>query len=269
MCLILFAHRVHPDFPLVVAANRDEWFERPSAPARFWADTPTLIAGRDLLQGGTWLGLSDSGRFAALTNFRDPPAHRADAPSRGHLVRDYLVGRDDPEDYIAGFAPHAKRFNGFNLLVGTPEHLVYFSNRNGADAVLLEPGIYGLSNHFLDTDWHKVRVGKAALQTLLREPLPQFMKMFEVLGDTTPASDTDLPSTGVPIERERALSPAHIRAGDYGTRCATVIAIDRDGTALFAERSFDREGVVTGTMSETFRRNPTPIASRHAGSRLP
>lgn len=253
MCLILLAHHAHADYPLVVAANRDEWFYRPTAPARFWDDTPDLIAGRDLVQGGTWLGLAATGRFAALTNFRDPPAHRADAPSRGHLVRDFLVGTDQPLGYVERFAPQAKAFNGFNLLAGTRDRMVYFSNRNGGDPVALNPGIYGLSNHFLDTDWRKVRHGKASLRALLREPDPAFARMFEVLGDSSVAPDHDLPATGVPLERERAMSPAHIRGGDYGTRCATVVAVRRDGAAFFSERTFDREGTVVGTMSESFK----------------
>lgn len=252
MCLILLAHEVHPAYPLVVAANRDEWFHRPTLAARFWPTAPRIVAGRDLMQGGTWLGVTTAGRFAALTNFRDPAAHRADAPSRGALVSDFLAGQASPADYLRHIAVDAARFNGFNLLAGVPGSLGYVSNRDGAQVRALPPGVYGLSNHLLDTDWRKVRRGKTRLREVLAAPAPSFDELFDVLGDTSIASDDDLPATGVPLERERLLSPAHLRGGEYGTRCATVLVIGRDGRARFSERSFDRDGTILGVVREEF-----------------
>ena len=149
MCLILFAWKMQQNFPLVLAANRDEFYERPSAPADFWDDAPDLLAGRDLRDGGTWLGITRGGRVAALTNYRDPASLKTEAPSRGMLVSDYLRGRENPGAYLGRIAPEADRFNGFNLLVGDPDELFCFSNRGARER--LQPGIYGLSNHLLDT----------------------------------------------------------------------------------------------------------------------
>jgi len=238
MCLILFAHRVHPAYPLVVAANRDEWFRRPTAPAGFWPDAPEVLAGRDLEQQGTWLGVTRAGRFAALTNYRDPGANRPDAPSRGTLVSAFLRSRIPPGEYLEHLRRDASRYNGFSLLVGDFSELLYFSNRDGASR--LTPGIHGISNHLLDTPWPKVARGKQALEALVaegRDPSPE--ELLALLASRSRPPDESLPETGVGLEWERVLSPLFIESPSYGTRCSTVVLIDRDGMVTFVERVFN------------------------------
>lgn len=238
MCLILLAWKSDPRFPLVFAANRDEFYERPSAPAGFWNEAPDLLAGRDLRGGGTWLGITRSGRLAALTNYRDPASVKTEAPSRGMLVSDYLRSREPPGAYLGRIADDAGRYNGFNLLAGDPEELFCFSNRG--DLQRLQPGIYGLSNHLLDTPWPKVAWGKGALKTVLagdRGMLPE--ALFALLADRRRPPDDRLPDTGVGLARERLLSPLFIESELYGTRSSTVLLIDRNGETTFVERVFD------------------------------
>ncbi|MEI7671074.1 MAG: NRDE family protein [Deltaproteobacteria bacterium] len=252
MCLILFAWKVHPNFPLVLAANRDEFHERPSAPADFWDATPDLLAGRDLRDGGTWLGITRRGGVAALTNFRDPASLKTGAPSRGMLVSDYLRGRENPKVYLERIAPEAARFNGFNLLVGNPDELFCFSNRGAREE--LKPGIYGLSNHLLDTPWPKVAQGKRALEALLQEEkeLPP-EALFTLLADRTQAPDECLPETGIGLEWERLLSPLFIESPAYGTRSSTVLLLDRNGGVTFIERVFAAAADPWMTARFTFR----------------
>jgi len=251
MCLILLAHRSHPAYPLVVAANRDEWFRRPTAPARFWPDAPEVLAGRDLEQQGTWLGVTRSGRFAALTNYRDPAANRPDAPSRGALVSGFLRSRVPPHEYLERLRREASRYNGFSLLAGDSDTLGYFSNREG-EVRNLAPGLYALSNSLLDVAWPKVETGKARLASAL-DTGPSADALLALLDDTVPASDRQLPSTGMSLEWERRLSSLRILADGYGTRCSTALLVGADGEISFAERSFDERGGATGTVRERFR----------------
>jgi uncharacterized protein with NRDE domain len=241
MCLILFAWKMDENFPLVLAANRDEFYERPSAPAAFWDDMPDLLAGRDLREGGTWLGVTTKGRLAALTNYRDPASLKIGAPSRGRLVSDYLHGREIPEAYLRRIAPDADCFNGFNLLVGDPADLFCYSNRGARER--LDPGIYGLSNCLLNTPWPKVERGKTALTALLKEQKglsPE--RLFALLADRTRPPDDHLPDTGVGLAWERVLSPPFIESPVYGTRSSTVLLIDRRGEVTFTERVFNGGG---------------------------
>ena len=166
MCLLLLALHSHPDYKLVIAANRDEYYERPTATAAFWEDAPGLLAGRDLRAGGTWLGITTEGRIAAITNFRAPGSEKSRAPSRGNLVSDFLLGRDSPGDYLSGLEKQAHQYNGFNLIVGRTDELYWYSNRGGQSRSL-SPGIYGVSNSLLDTPWPKVTQGKLAMKRLL------------------------------------------------------------------------------------------------------
>ncbi|MBU2053419.1 MAG: NRDE family protein [Proteobacteria bacterium] len=238
MCLILFAWRTHANFPLVLAANRDEFYERPAAPAAFWDDAPELLAGRDLKEGGTWLGITRTGRVAALTNYRDPATLKKDAPSRGNLVSDYLRGRETPEDYLRRLESRAGGYNGFSLIVGDADDLFYFSNRGGRRP--LTPGIHGLSNRLLDTPWPKIERGKRAFEALLeenREPLPE--ELLDLLAERMRPPDELLPETGVGLEWERILSPLFIESPVYGTRSSTVVMIDRSGGVTFVERVFN------------------------------
>jgi uncharacterized protein with NRDE domain len=236
MCLIVFAWQEGPD-RLVVAANRDEFHARPAEPAGFWPDAPHVLAGRDVRGGGTWMGITHSGRFAAVTNFRDTAPPPAGAPSRGHLVSGFLTGAEPAAEYARRAEDEGGRYAGFNLLVGDSSGLFYASNRGGGRRVL-EPGVYGLSNHLLDTPWPKVRRTKEALRAALdRSAAAREAALFAALADERFAPDGDLPATGVGIERERALSAAFIRAGTYGTRASTVLTVGGDGRVRFVERT--------------------------------
>lgn len=257
MCLIVIAHRAHPRYPLVVAANRDEFYERPSARAHFWPDVPELLAGRDRRAGGTWLGITRAGRFAAVTNYRDPHGHRPDARTRGALVSGYLGGDAPPGEYLRELAGHAQEYNGFSLLVGELSELWFYSNRAPADepaegAQRLAPGLYGLSNHLLDTPWPKVERGKAALQRYLEHDMLSVDDLLELLADRAPASDPELPHTGVTEAWERALSPIFVRTERYGTRCSTALLVDRERRAVLKEQNFDPHGEPTSAAAYEF-----------------
>jgi uncharacterized protein with NRDE domain len=238
MCLILVAWKIHPDYPLVVAANRDEFFARRSAGADFWREHPQVLAGRDLEAGGSWLGMTRTGRFAALTNYRDPTRQRPDAISRGKLVADFLVGDAGIDAYLDAIDPAA--YNGFNLLLGDGRHLIATSSVAGQRHEL-SAGVYGLSNALLDTPWPKVGAGKTALVSALTA-LPDETALWRLLRDDTIHPDAALPATGVSLDWERLLSAAFIRGADYGTRCSTVIKIGVSGahesTASFDEQSW-------------------------------
>jgi uncharacterized protein with NRDE domain len=241
MCLISFAFDAHPAYRLVVAANRDEFHARPTAPAGWWADAPQVLAGRDLRDGGTWMGVTRGGRFAAVTNYRDPGfAQRAGAPSRGARVADFLRGTAEAEAYMRELAGRAARYNGFNLLVGDAGGLFYLSNR--AEGVRrLEPGVYGLSNHLLDTPWPKVVRAKQSMADALARADASGdgweSGLWEMLADRVVAADDALPDTGVGAERERLLSAPFISGDVYGTRASTVLTLARDGQVRMVERS--------------------------------
>lgn len=247
MCLILLAWQAHPDYPLVVAANRDEFFSRRTAAADFWNDAPDVLAGRDLEAGGTWLGVARNGRFAALTNFRDPARNKQGAPSRGELVSRFLTGEQTPEAYLLELESAAERYNGFNLVFGDPGGLWCFSNCGEGEKPLL-PGVYGLSNHLLDTPWPKVARGKSALHDALGA-LPDEQPLFALLRDDSIAPDEALPRTGVSLEWERLLSAAFVRSPAYGTRSATVVLADAAGNMRFIEQTF-QPGAVPGERRE-------------------
>ncbi len=236
MCLILLAWRAHADYPLVVAANRDEFFARRTAAADFWDDAPQVLAGRDLEAGGTWLGVTRTGRFAALTNYRDPAHNMAGAPSRGQLVSGFLTGMQSPEDYLRELESNAARYNGFNLVFGDPDGLWCFSNC-GEGERRLAPGVYGLSNHLLDTPWPKVARGKSALNSAL-QALPDNRPLFDLLRDDSIAPDDELPRTGISLEWERLLSAAFISTAGYGTRSASVLLMNSAGKVRFVEQSY-------------------------------
>jgi uncharacterized protein with NRDE domain len=265
MCLILVAWQAHPEYPLVVAANRDEFFKRPTAPASFWPGGKVL-AGRDLEAGGTWMGTTVDGRFAALTNFRAPDLHRVGAASRGQLVADFLGSKDTPIAWLDRHGKDAARYNPFNLLVGDRHTLACFSSTDEKTRVLA-PGIYGLSNHLLDTHWPKVGVAKSALSSALTA-LPDDRPLFDLLHDDSVHPDDTLPRTGVSLEWERLLSAAFVKAPGYGTRSSTVLIVSRGGTPVFDEQTWLEGGQVGGR--SRFRFNPTGSGScGHAVSRHP
>lgn len=240
MCLIVLAWKVLPGTSLLVAANRDEFYARPAAPAHWWEDQPTIHAGRDLQAGGTWLGITREARFAALTNIRAPARHRSDGPSRGRLVSDFLAGQMSALEYTRRLAQENLPYNGYNLLVGDADTLVWYSNgveaaadaRNGKP---LAPGIYGLSNASLDTPWPKVVRTRAQFSSLLCQGASADA-YFEMLADTTQATDRRLPDTGVGLEHERLLSAVLIESPDYGTRVSTLAVLRGPGDAELLER---------------------------------
>ncbi|HEY8022957.1 MAG TPA: NRDE family protein [Burkholderiaceae bacterium] len=237
MCLIVFAWQVVPGVPLVLAANRDEFYDRPTAPAAWWPEHPHVFAGRDLQGGGTWLGITRDGRFAALTNIRNPAERRSGVRSRGMLVAEYLSGNMSPQDYVDSIRATAQDYNGFNLVIGTQDTLIWYNNRNEDDTRNGEPlasGIYGLSNDRLDSPWPKVVRTKAQFASLLCQGAPRDA-YFEMLKDTTRCSDCRLPKTGVDIELERLLSAVYIESPTYGTRSSSVVQIYRDHAPVLVE----------------------------------
>ena len=250
MCLILFAWKANPDFPLVLAANRDEFHARPTAAAGFWDDRPVILAGRDLEGMGTWLGITRSGRFAAVTNYRDTTPAPSDAASRGLLASRYLEGDESPASYAKNVGADGDAYRGFNFLAGNRDDLWWVSNRGG-DARALAPGVYGLSNHLLDTPWPKVAQGKKRLQNVL-ELAPAVDPLLELLADTALAAADDLPDTGVDKDRERVLSAARIVSPAYGTRSSSAVVIGRDGRVRFAERAYGSDGAELDTVRFEF-----------------
>lgn len=245
MCLIFLAWQCHPHYPLIVAANRDEFHQRPTAAAHYWPEQPTLLAGRDLQSGGTWLGMTTQGRWAALTNYREGDRHRSVKTSRGALVRNFLRTETTALEYVAQCQQQAAAYDGYNLLVSDGQHVAWYSNR-AADYQLLRPGLYGLSNHLLDTPWFKVQAGKAAVAAVLQQPLSQpatlSRALFQVLADRTCPPDDALPETGVSLAWERLLASRFIVSPSYGTRSATVILQAETGVVHWMERSFQANG---------------------------
>ncbi|MHB8769370.1 MAG: NRDE family protein, partial [Syntrophales bacterium] len=231
----------HEQFPLIHAANRDEFFDRPAAAAAFWEDAPDVLAGRDRKRGGTWLGVTRTGRVAAVTNYRDPASVRVDAPSRGELVSEYLRSRETADTFLGRLEPRAHQYNGFSLLTGDEAGLLVCSNRG--TTVRPAPGIHGMSNHLLDTPWPKVEEGKRVLAGLLASsggPSPE--ALLALLASRSRPPDELLPDTGVGLEWERLLSPRFIASPTYGTRCSTVLLVDREGRVTFVERVFAGNG---------------------------
>ena len=242
MCLVLIALNSHPDYSLIVAANRDEFYDRPTAPAAFWADAPSVLGGRDLKAGGTWLGVDRRGRLAAVTNYRQGQRERPAPRSRGRLVSDFLMTDTGALEHIKGVRSDAGLYNGFNLIASDAGGLFYYSNREGRVRTLA-PAVYGLSNHLLDTPWPKVASTKAAFDALLNGgAFDLTADLFALLSDRNRADDDLLPSTGVGREWERLLSSAFIASDDYGTRSSTVVLVGRAGGITFIERTFGPRG---------------------------
>ena len=260
MCFIVFAHRIHPRYRLVFASNRDEFYERPTAPASFWDDAPEVLAGRDLQGGGTWMGITRTGRFAALTNHRDLRNIKENAPTRGALVADFLTGDQPPKAYLEAVAAEADRYNGFNLLVGDTNDLYSFSN---VDPVIrmLPPGLYGLSNAVLDTPWPKVERGKEGLKTLLQSEDVEVNALLDLLSDQQKAPDAALPETGIGDEWERLLSSIFIESETYGTRASTIVLIDHEEHVTFIERIAGLDGMEKEPHRIAFTIEPDRVTS--------
>ncbi|MEX2525360.1 MAG: NRDE family protein [Gammaproteobacteria bacterium] len=252
MCLILIALNEHPDYPLILAANRDEYFRRPTREAAYWEDAPGVLGGRDLEANGSWLGMDRRGRIAAVTNVREPPLKRTGLESRGRLVADYLKNRIDPESYLQDVIRRRLHFDAYNLLVGIKTDLFFHTSR-GDDYEKLDSGIHGISNGELNCDWPKVVGGKKALLNVLNAgPMIEPDDLFAILADTTAADDTELPDTGIGTELERNLSPIFIHMDGYGTRSSTVLTMDSNGDVVFCERNFSAVGTAIDTLRFEF-----------------
>ena len=237
MCLIVFANNVHPKYKLIFAANRDEFYNRPSEQADYWTEHPDLLAGKDLQAGGTWMGITKQGKFAAITNFRDLKNQRTDAPSRGNLTLDFLTSDISPDEYFNKLKPTLNNFNGFNLLLGSVDELFYFSNKTEG-LQKLEVGIHGISNALLDTPWPKVERSKRHLQSLIQQEDINAWEVIAILKDSLIAKDEELPDTGAGLDLERMLSPVFIKSENYGTRCSSVVMVDSDNNVKFVEKFF-------------------------------
>jgi uncharacterized protein with NRDE domain len=267
MCLVVIAWRAHPWYPLVVAANRDEFHARPAAPLEPWNDAPEILAGRDLQAGGTWLGLDLRGRLGVVTNFREHLHPRRDAPSRGELIPAFLRGGLDPGAYLAALAERAPAYSGFNLLLAAGDELWYASNRDDGFARRLDPGVYGLANHRLDTPWPKLTLTRdrvlAALAGIDARPTPRdeerlVQRLFELLSDRAPApadaSQAQLAAdvtTGLPRAWASAVAAPFVLHADYGTRCSTVVVGAPTGVVRVAERRFGPDGDAQGETQVT------------------
>jgi uncharacterized protein with NRDE domain len=253
MCLILFAWQTHPRYPLVVAANRDEFHNRPTAAVDYWKESPQLLAGRDLQAGGTWLGITRQGRFAAITNYREPQSNEPLLEkSRGHLIRDYLLHTETPATHAKKLQEQGNFYRGFNVLLGNPDTLVYVSNRCET-AFELKAGSHGLSNHLLDTDWPKVHLGRSRLDALLEGDKVDPEALFELLADRNVVPGSEPPGFELSLAPELITRMTFIVSPEYGTRSSTVLLVDRDGGVTFTERQFDAAGISSGTTSHEFR----------------
>ncbi|MGA9228414.1 MAG: NRDE family protein [Mesobacillus sp.] len=238
MCLIVFAYKAHPKYKLIVAANRDEAYGRPTAAAHFWDDRPDILAGRDLEKMGTWMGVTSSGRFAALTNYRNPSENTEGKKTRGELVANFLSAAERGDEYLERAAASRYEYSGYNLLAGDVNELFYYSNV-GNSLKKIEPGVHGVSNHLLNTAWPKVEQGKEGLARIIADDHPDMVnQLFSHLESSDPAPDHLLPATGVPLEWERLLSPIFIKSEGYGTRSSTVILMN-DEEIFFKERVYN------------------------------
>jgi len=253
MCIIAFAWKKGLE-KLILAANRDEFFSRPTRTASFWDDGKTL-AGTDLKHGGSWLAINRFGRMAAITNYRDPARIKTGAPSRGSIVIDFVTGTLSPEAFVNKALDNASHYNAFNLLMMNRDQLCYYSNVNREFRVL-DPGIYTLSNHLLDTQWPKTRKLKMGLQSLVHLDVVDHDSLLTLLGDRELAPDEELPDTGIPKSLEKSLSSVFISMDDYGTRCSTMLTISKTGDTLFTEVSYDQKGEVAQRKEFNFCMRP-------------
>jgi len=252
VCLIVFAYDCHPVYRLILGANRDEFRDRATDQAAFWSDAPQVLAGRDRLAGGTWLGVTRGGKLAAVTNYRDPRRQIDNPPSRGGLVAGFLRNRQEtPEEFLGTLNRDGEMYDGFNLLYGSSNELHYFTNRGGSSGPVT-PGIHVLSNHLLDTRWPKATAAASRLAAVVRQTKVDPEQIFALLSDPVPFAAGLLPDTGVGPDRERILSPIFIDGELYGTRSTTVLLIDRSDRLTFIERTFDRSAGSPATASYSF-----------------
>ncbi len=253
MCLVLLAYDCHPRYRLVIAANRDEFHDRPAAPLAWWQDVPGVLGGRDLAAGGTWLGMGRHGRLGVITNFRDPATYRPKAPSRGALIPRFIMGSAPADEFASRVAAEGADLSGFSLLLYDGRSLAYATNQPAAQARPLEPGVYGLSNHALDTPWPKLALTRERFEAGIEGERLRPGSLGKLLRDRQPAPDAALPDTGIGVERERLLSAPFIVNDAYGTRCTTIVLIDREGGVLVEECRYDRGGEPVGRTAVAFQ----------------
>ncbi len=253
MCLLVAAFDRHAAYRLVLVGHRDEFHARPAVPLGWWDGPAVLLAGRDLQAGGTWLGADRHGRVGVVTNFRAPGALQSGGPSRGELVPAFLAGFRPAAEFGADLAGRAGRYSGFNLLLFDDTGLVYVTNHPSPESRSLRSGLYGLSNDRLDVPWPKVVRARERVAALLDSGHWTVDTLFRALKDRLPAPDESLPDTGIGIERERLVSAPFIVDPQYGTRCATVVLVHRDGTIRVDERRYDAQGETTGRTTFAFR----------------
>lgn len=256
MCLIALAYKTHPDHPLLWVANRDEFHARAAAPLAWWPDAPDILAGRDLQAGGTWLGVHRSGRIAAVTNVREADAALRRPRSRGHLITQFLTASIPADEFAQRLQPTATEYGGFNLLLFDGQSLQYVANRPDFISREVTRGVHALSNAQLDTPWPKTIAATQAMRAWMARGLEDEETLLAAMADPSQAADADLPSTGVGIELERALSSAFIRRQGYGTRCTSLLRLSRTGEIRFRERRFDPDGAMSGETCERFLTPP-------------
>jgi len=240
MCLIVFAYKCHPKYRLILASNRDEFYQRPTLPANFWQKHPSVVAGIDQQAGGTWIGASKEGRLAAVTNFREGQPQAAPR-SRGELTHHFLTGQQSPLEFANETQAENAQYNGFNLLLADQQDLIYCSNRS-QKIETLSPGIYSLSNHLLNTPWPKAEHAKHELSGLISSDQVDTEQLIRCMQRRQPFPDEQLPATGVGLELERTLSPPFIVADSYGTRCTTALLWETNGPMHFVEQNYLPDG---------------------------
>ncbi len=238
MCLIVFAIQAHPDYPFILAGNRDEFYDRPAESAAFWNTQPKILAGKDAKAGGTWLGVSEKGRIAALTNFRDINSIKENAPSRGDIVKGILTTTASVPQFFEQLMHNAHNYNGFNLLAGTPDEFYYYSSVKNSYRKLL-PGVYSISNAHLESNWPKSDWAEEEFTKILNTDARTNELFFDMLKNSKTYPIGILPKTGLPENMEVAVSAVFIKTENYGTRCSTLIKRNSCGTTYFEERTYN------------------------------
>lgn len=252
MCILFIGVNQHKHFPLIIAANRDEYHARPTQGSQFLTQHPSVLAGKDIKAGGSWMGVSKSGRLAALTNIRAPQREKAEAVSRGELVMDYLCENEDEQQYLTRLKQSANNYNGYNLLFGTLNNLQVYNNYEDS-VYALEEGVYGLSNANLNAPWPKLDLGRSELAKYCQQSNELNIEhLFSLLKNDKKATDDVLPETGAPIEWERKLSSIFIASPEYGTRSSTVLLLDRFNQVFWQERSFDSQAELVNQQTYLF-----------------
>ncbi len=259
MCLIYFAINKHPEFRFIALANRDEFYNRATKPAGFWVEHPDIIGGQDAAVTiknqlpGTWLGMTKAGKVSFVTNYRDLKNIKTDAPSRGQLVTSFLSSDNQPQEYLNKVAEHAHLYNGFNLVTGIENEFYYYSNIQ-KKIIKLNAGIYGVSNHLINTAWPKLIKGKNLFEHKLSSGLElNPTELLDLMTNEEIAADSDLPDTGIGIEKERMLSAMFIKSANYGTRNTTLIMIQNSGHVNFMERTYLNDRQKYQTLKFEFR----------------